>query len=419
MRHARLLTTILALAVASCSGHSQSVVPPNAMPDSSPQALQSVSRYSPVVVNVGTKGNETLITGAPDGTLYISALANVYRSVNHGASWTLAPNPTIANAVLASDSAIAVDPGGRLYYTFDYPYAGNTAVCTSDDRGNTWNCNPAVVPGGTDRMWVIAPSTAAAFETTNEGLYQTTFLNSADRGQTWTPQQFGNAVTQPQTGNLSEKNAGTYVLQPLNENGYLFVYRFNPAQQLNVLSDVQPTGVPSGAALPGSALGRDGSYFITGEGANPSGGREVVIGRTTNQGASFTVLPPVPQTTKGTAAFSALAGGGAGHIGVLYYYTTANGDPGALSNATWSVVYAETYNALSATPSWKTVTLDTNVHTGPICAALSCSGTDRFAGDFISGYMDGSDAANLTWVKQDAGASTVHIRFARIAAHSL
>lgn len=369
---------------------------------------------APAAVDVGTKGNEPLITGAPDGTLYISALTNVYRSRDNGATWTKVPNPTLGTAVLASDSAISVDPGGRLYYTFDYPYAGSTAICTSDDRGDTWNCNPAVVPGGTDRMWIAAPSTNEAFETTNEGLYQTTFLNSADRGQTWTPQQFGNAVTQPQTGNLSELNPGTYVLQPLNENGYIFVYRFNPAQQLNVLSDVQPTGVPSGAALPGSAMGRDGSYFVAGEAPNAAGGRQIVVGRSVNQGASFAVLPPVPQTTKGTAAFSAIVAGSSGHVGVLYYYTTANGDPASL-NATWNVMYAETYNALASAPAWRTVTLDTNVHTGAICAALSCSGTNRFAGDFISGYADGGDYADLTWVKQDAGATTTHVRFARVA----
>ncbi|HKU69154.1 MAG TPA: sialidase family protein [Candidatus Baltobacteraceae bacterium] len=398
---------------AACSSAGGSLTPPNA-----PQALThaaSADSTTAGALDVGTAGNEPLITGAPDGTLYIAALANVYRSTDSGASWTLVPNPTLGSAVLASDSAISADPGGRLYYTFDYPYAGNTAVCTSDDRGNTWSCNPAVVPGGTDRMWIVSPSTTEAFETTNEGLYQTTFMISNDRGQTWTPQQFGNAVTQPQTGELSEYNPGTFVLQPLNENGYIFVYRFNPAQQINVLSDVQPTGVPSGAALPGSSMGHDGTYFVTGEGTNAAGGRQVVIGRTTNQGASFSILPPIPQTTKGTAAFSAIAAGSSGHVGVLYYYTSANGDPGSLTNATWSIVYAETYNALGASPTWKTTTLDTNVHTGAICASLSCSGSDRFAGDFISGYMDAADAANLTWVKQDAGATSTHIRFARIA----
>ena len=104
-------------------------------------------------VTVGTHGNEPLITVAPDGTLYISALQHLYRSTNSGTSWTELLGPIYASTInLNSDSSISVDPGNRLYFTFDYPYAGTTAVCTSDDRGVTWTCNPAVVPGGTDRM---------------------------------------------------------------------------------------------------------------------------------------------------------------------------------------------------------------------------------------------------------------------------
>jgi hypothetical protein len=96
--------------------------------------------------------------------------------------------PIYASSInLNSDSSISVDPGNRLYFTFDYPYAGTTAVCTSDDRGITWNCNPAVVPGGTDRMWTLAPTLTDDYEVTNEGLYETAFLHSTDRGSTWTP----------------------------------------------------------------------------------------------------------------------------------------------------------------------------------------------------------------------------------------
>jgi hypothetical protein len=105
-----------------------------------------------------------------------------YRSTNSGATWTELVGPIYASSLnLNSDSSISVDPGNRLYFTFDYPYAGTTAVCTSDDRGVTWNCNPAVVPGGTDRMWILAPSTTAAYEATNQGLYETAFLQSSDR----------------------------------------------------------------------------------------------------------------------------------------------------------------------------------------------------------------------------------------------
>src|SRR5437879_5532037 len=108
-------------------------------------------------VTVGTVGNEPVIAIAPDGTLYISALQHFYRSTDGGATWTNLAGPPEAQVNLNTDSSISVDPGNRVYFTFDYPYAGTTAVCTSDDKGDTWLCNPAVVPGGTDRMWVVAP----------------------------------------------------------------------------------------------------------------------------------------------------------------------------------------------------------------------------------------------------------------------
>src|SRR4051812_48157351 len=173
-------------------------------------------------VTVGIHGNEPLITMAPDGTLYISALQHLYRSTDSGASWTELLGPIYASSLnLNSDSSISVDPDNRLYFTFDYPYAGTTAVCTSDDHGTTWTCNPAVVPGGTDRMWVLAPSTSAAYEVTNEGLYETAFLHSTDRGTTWTPTSVGSGLLEPQSGPLLQREGSDDVLQVIKVYGTL------------------------------------------------------------------------------------------------------------------------------------------------------------------------------------------------------
>ena len=101
---------------------------------------------APTPVTVGVDGNEPLLAQAPDGTLYISALQHIYSSTDSGATWTELLGPIYASSInLNSDSSISVDPGGRLYFTFDYPYART-------DRSITWNCNPAVVPGGNLHM---------------------------------------------------------------------------------------------------------------------------------------------------------------------------------------------------------------------------------------------------------------------------
>ena len=69
----------------------------------------------------------------------------VFLTTDGGASWTNPPGP-IESQTLNSDSSISVDPGNRVYFTFDYPYAGTTAVCTSDDKGDSWRELEARVP---------------------------------------------------------------------------------------------------------------------------------------------------------------------------------------------------------------------------------------------------------------------------------
>ncbi|MFL6543010.1 MAG: hypothetical protein ACJ8I9_07580 [Chthoniobacterales bacterium] len=374
-------------------------------------------------VTVGAHGNEPLITIGPDGTLYISALQHLYRSTDNGATWKELGGPIYASTLnLNSDSSISVDPENRLYFTFDYPYAGSTAVCTSDDHGDTWTCNPAVVPGGTDRMWTLAPSTSAAYEVTNEGLYETTFLSSGDRGLTWVPRAVGSGLLEPQTGPLLQKRCSNLVLQVVKIYGNssdeeeLKVYVYDPTSPTALISDVRGTGLKLPLALPSASFSGDGVLYVASEEANPAGGRQVVLARSNDEGVTWTKLPPLPQTKTGTSIFTWVAAGEPGHIGVLYYYTPSNGDPGAMTDAVWAAVWAETRDANSAVPSWTFTTVDQNIHTGPICIAADCMGSNRFAGDFISSIIDSTGAAHLTWMRQDTtnGTTTASIRYTRI-----
>jgi hypothetical protein len=363
-------------------------------------------------VTVGTVGNEPIVTAAPDGTLYISALQHFYRSTDGGATWTNLAGPIEAQVNLNTDSSISVDPNNRVYFTFDYPYAGTTAVCTSDDKGDTWSCDPAVVPGGTDRMWIVAPSLSAAYEVTNQGLYETAFLMSTDRGTTWLPNAIGDGLLQPQTGPLLQKHCSAKVVQPVKTSD-LEVYVYDPTSTGAILSDVRSTGLDVPIALPAGVFSLDGTLYVCAEEPNPAGGRQVVVARSSDEGLTWTKLPPIPGTTSGTGTLTWIAAGAPGHIGVLYYHTADSGsDPINLTTSNWSAVWAESYDGDTATPTWTVTTVEDLIHTGAICIASGCSGTNRFAGDFITSTIDSTGVAHLAWMSDATGTPT--IRYQRI-----
>ncbi|HUP91536.1 MAG TPA: sialidase family protein [Solimonas sp.] len=412
MRNLSMAATLAAaLALSACDSVPGNIEPARAEVAPAPPA-PVVQKYT----RVGTSGNEPVIFAAPDGVLYIAALQYLYRSTDGGKVWTQLPGPVFAGPLnLASDSSLAMDPGGRLYFNFDWPYAGLTAVCTSDDHGDTWACNPAAGPGATDRMWVLAPATDRAYMVTNEALYETTFFVSDDGGLTWLPSQFGSGLLEPQTGPLLQKPGGSRVLQVTKGGGGLGFYTFTPDTLGAPRSGFTPTGLPAPMALPSAAFGSDGTLYAVTEAANEQGGHGLVVTRSADEAQTWTALPEVPGSGNGTSIFSWIAAGSAGHVGVLFYLTDQAVEPGLAVDATWSAVWAETYDALSEEPEWTMTTVDPMVRLGAVCIAASCSGDDRFAGDFISAAIDQADDAHLAWMAH-TGTGTAEVRYLRIPA---
>ena len=380
-------------------------------------------------VTVGSLGNEPLVRAAPDGTLYVSALQHLYVSTNSGRSWTLSKGSAYSeSANLASDSSIQVDATGRLYQSFDFPYAGSTAVCTSDDRAVTFSCNPAVLPGGTDRMWLAVKDRTTSYVVTNEGLYQSVFATSTDRGATYVPGQTAGSVAEPTDGPLLVSPRTGKVVQPIIDNltnqtattnfesgtGLLRVY--TPGVASPVAVETRPIPLTAGGALPGAAYGRDGTLWVSSEKAVRSGGKitsvRVTVARSKDDGLTWTVLPPV--TTTGTSTFVALGAGRAGHVGLVFYRTAAAGDPGVVPAGTaWDAVYAETTDGLSTRPHWSLSTVEKTVHRGVICATAGCMGSGRFAGDFLDTSFDARDRPVLVWQRDTSTIPQVRFTTAR------
>jgi hypothetical protein len=389
------------------------------------------------IVNVGSVGNEPLLAVAPDGTVYISALQYVYKSVDGGKSFAAATlPPETANLTYKTDSDIAVDPGGRLYYTFDYPYAGTTAVCTTDDRAESWHCDPATVPGGTDRMWISAPSTKESFLTTNEGLYQPVFAHSADRGQTYTVDQTGSTGNNPYTSKPVAGPTGP-VLQAVDVGSSIVVNSYNRAgAQIGTSSGSADTKLPSTFTVPSITVTPDGTAYVPSEAPNDLKGTGIVLGRSTDAGKTWSKLPPLPDAASGTAIFSMAASGANGHVGIAYYWTPTSHDPGSMPAGTiWFIKWAETHNADSAAPTWKITTLEQLHHTGLICRGLGCEldtstipptkTTARYAGDVIGAAIGADGSGHVAWMGADRPTNGLpadpssnygEIHYARIAA---
>ena len=403
-----------------------------------PTAVHAQSAITPLgpAVTVGTNGNEPIVKVAPDGTLYISALEYLYSSVDGGATWQPSPGTLFLNGRnnggvnQNTDSSIDVDPGGRLYLTFDTPYAGTTTTCYSDDRAQTLTCNLTTLPGGTDRMWLTAPTTTTAYLTSNEALYHTLFFTSTDRGQSYTIAKTTDSLLNPNDGPLILAPHSPLVYQPFVDNasnqtatdeemsGPVKLHVWDPSASTPTPAAEITTPLVAGAALTDAAFTPDGTLYVVSE--DPvldSGGtvigKDVQVIRSRDLGATWTKLPPIPGTTTGTAAFSWLAAGADGHIGVVYYRTPVGGRADAV-NGKWDAVWSETLDAESATPTWSTQTLDTGVHTGAMCTTAGCLGTDRFAGDFLGAAFDKADRAEVTWVRQvvSGATTTTQVRFA-------
>jgi hypothetical protein len=224
---------------------------------------------------------------------------------------------------------------------------------------------------------------------------------------------------------LLQRSGSTDVLQVIKIYGTLpqevpelKLYVYHPGSTGSIISDVRSTGLPLPLALPGASFGRDGQLWVASEEANATGGSQVVLARSTNAGVTWSKLAPIPGTTSGTAIFSWVAAGGPHHVGVIYYYTRDSGDPGTLTNSTWSVMWAESFNADSTVPTWTVKTVESTIHTGAICISASCSGANRFAGDFISSIIDSHDVDHLTWMKQDGSTGATSIRYERIQSSS-
>lgn len=399
-----------------------------------PHGAAAPAELSPVTV--GNDGNEPLVRVSPDGrTVYVTALQFVYVSRDDGRTFSpfrdlVVNGPATSNA----DSSIDVTPSGTVHLALNYPFAGTVAACVSTDEARSFSCNPAVVPGVNDRQWVVSDQAGGTYLTSNVGLYHTVLFRSTD-GLMFTPAKTVEVEIAPSTGApVVLPNGG--LLQPFIDDGSTGYRAEDNGVELSgplSVQDWQPaaagltpvkrrTPLVAGTGIPSLAATSDGVTYLVSEGVSSSEepeaggkarratGKSVVVGRTPDRGKTWQILPPLPGTGTGTAAMSAIAAGAPGHLGVLYY-RNSRGSSAGMAAGSWDVLWAETWNATAARPRWRTTTVESGVHHGPICSHADCLNRGRFAGDFISAHIDGTGRAHLVYMRDVAG-SRPEIRYA-------
>lgn len=240
MRRLAALTTLALLA--GCTAPTTEVDPAAA-------ALPRLAFGPTLAMDQPTSGAEPNLAVAPDGTLWITAVAGaqerpnhetgaawLWRSTDGGASWEtlrepardtpLGSIPGTRRPFGSSDADVTTSPDGYVYYSdwwnwgapLTWPVAppvllpvspfvryGNYLVERSADRGATWESTPVTTLdsfGGIDRQWLVAGPDGwvglfyAYFHGPNpsrpgdvrglEGASSIQAVYSTDHGETWT-----------------------------------------------------------------------------------------------------------------------------------------------------------------------------------------------------------------------------------------
>lgn len=355
---------------------------------------------------------EPLVTVGGDGTVYLASYGAMHRSTDGGETWTDV-TPLLPDAVpnVGADTSVSVAPDNTVWYATNWGMIGGTLVCRSGDRGDTWRCNNVALPGITDRMWILGLSATEAYLQTNQGFtLSPQWLYTDSGGDVFVP--YATTTQAGVNGNMAMDSEGA-IWQVMRDPGTLALRLFRVENKDTTGTIVgSDTRVPRAYNAPNLAIADD-VLWTAGEPVS-NGSRRLTANRSRDKGVTWERLD-IPITSE-SVAFSAIAARPGGRIAVAWYGSDRPGLPEA-NGGNWSVHVAETDNGLSATPTWRTTVLDPLVHTGNICAGALCGerGSDpygRFAGDFMSVFLDPEGAVHVGYQTDvvDHASTAVYMR---------
>jgi hypothetical protein len=450
---------------------------------SSPGALAKGGKpaaFGPDVVLPGGQGGEPSIAIDTSPTvsrsnIYVGAIGDSngpleWHSYNAGKSWS-APVPfDLSGPLRGGDDDIAVNTNGDLLATdLNVSWA---SVQISTDQGKTFDAGTQTAPED-DRPWLTAAGQNVYVAYHDFVAEAPVVCTSLDGGHTFVScvQAFG---ADPSVTNCAENTipARALSIDPANfslnflyscstatENlqhppyGPLHDYYLAQSTDGGLTwktypvfnADTSNGKAPNYASIFGNlAIDSAGNYYTlyagTADDNNPAANPyHVYLQVSTDHGHTWGKPVQVDHDANGagTHVLPHLAVTAAGNVDVVWYGTTATGEPNGVcgtlltqspctdgfpaysdSNApAWNVYLAQSTNALSSTPTFTQVAANaTPTHYGEICTnGLVCGSSDRSLLDFISVAVDCQGFAHIAYggnTKQQEAAGQVFVHVA-------
>ncbi len=392
------------------------------------------------------------------GDIYITAIEGVpggvdlWKSADKGNAFTYLGQPDGAQCptpptcvndvgIGGGDDSIDVSSGGYLYVSS--LWVGSTTMSSSTNGGFApWNVNPVATGAPVvDRNWIAAygPQTVYLSYRQTPGSNVIFVTKSTDAGKT-----FGAPVaTFPATSDVLARRQGNLVVDQYNGNIYT---SFRP-QELNGHTRAElwflkstdggatwslskayqgPLGTDIGNVFPAMAVDRGGNIHIAFSRCDfnsttaVSSNCQVWLISSSNQGSTWIDAVRVSNgPDSSTAVLPWIAAGSPGVVDITWY-----GSPAARPDiaADWHLFFAQTRNALAATPTFNQVqAIPQVVHNEDLCLKGGACGGNRDLAEYFTMTLDPDGNANiafaddvnnstfglgLTWyTKQTSGAS--------------
>ena len=298
--------------------------------------------------------------------------------------------------------------GQNVYVAYHDFVAEAPVVCTSHDGGHTFiSCVQTfgVDPSVTNCVENTIPARALAIDPTNFSL---NFLYSCSTAT--------ENLQHPPFGPLHD-----YYLAQSNDGG--LTWTTVPVFKADTSGGKAPTYANIFGTL---AIDSQGNYYPLFDGSaddnnTPTNPYHVYLEVSTDHGHTWSKPIQVDRDANGagTHVFAHLAVTSPGNVDIVWYGTTATGEPNGVCGTiltqspcnagfppfddpnapAWNVYLAQSTNALSATPTFRQVVANTTpTHFGRICTnGIVCGSSDRSLLDFISVAVDCKGFAHIAY----------------------